>query len=84
MQRGGVDKVHQTHSPSVESRGRRQFSDGLRRERACGAASGLWRFRYVLMISITFSVLCVHCMIPLTAVEREDTTLCHQQLSVIV
>ena len=84
MQRGAVAYAHQTHSPSPESRGRCQFSDGLRRERACGAAWGLRRFRYAFMLSITFSVLCVHCMLPHTASERAAATLCHAQLSVIV
>ena len=84
MQRGAVAQENQTHSPSAESRGRRQFSDGLRRERACGAASGLRRFRYDFMLSITFSALCVHRMLAHTAAERAAVTLCHVQLSVIV
>ena len=62
MQRGGVAQAHQTHSPSTESAVRRKFSAGFHRKRACGAASDLRHFRYSFILSITFSVLCVHCM----------------------
>jgi hypothetical protein len=36
------------------------------------------------MLSITFSVLCVHCMLAHTAAETASANLCHTQLYVIV